>query len=152
MNWTKPSEELAVSVAQDGDIMARKKIDKLSMCAAKAKEVGVSYGKYMAMKEPEIEAPAKTGVRRICKHCGKEFFVNHKKRKDYCSDRCRENFYYHAHKEYEPIVKTCPICGKEFVSKTYRNKYCSEFCAKVAHGEWVKKHKERKASEAEDVK
>ena len=129
--------------------MAKKKMDKLSQDVTDAIKAGVSYGKYMAMKEPEIEAPAKTGIKRICLHCGKEFFVNHRKRKDYCNDQCRENFYYQKYKKVAPTVKICPICGKEFMARNMHYKYCGELCKKVAHCERVKACQARKAKEAE---
>ena len=74
--------------------MAKKKMDKLSRDATDAIKAGMSYGKYMAMKKPTIEEPVKKGIRHICQHCGKEFYVPHRKTMKYCSDQCREKFYY----------------------------------------------------------
>lgn len=92
MNWTKPSEELAVSVAQDGDIMARKKVDKLAQDVHQAIAAGMSYGRWKAMQEPvKIEKSIPKGW-KVCPQCGKQFKPHHGQQK-YCEIYCREQAY-----------------------------------------------------------
>lgn len=132
--------------------MGRKKkveMDKLTADASNALKAGMSYGMYMAMKEPaKAPTPEIVGFKYTCQQCGKEFIVNNRRTRKYCGDRCRELAYY-GRKMNEPTLKTCPICGKEFMAETHRNKYCSEFCSKVGFGQKVKEYHERKKEEAE---
>lgn len=128
----------------------RKEIDKLSQDSCDALKAGMSYGQYMAMKEPaEVKRPTPTGYYHVCQHCGKEFYEKNRKVKKFCSDRCRELSYY------VPKIKTahriCPICGKEFVTTKSQQKFCGEFCAKVGKSqkmrEWKEKMKEAISNE-----
>lgn len=73
MNWTKQSEEMAVSVAQDGDIVARKKPDKLAQDVSKAIVAGMSYGKWKAMQEPMKPKEEIPEGWKVCPWCGKAF-------------------------------------------------------------------------------
>lgn len=87
---------------------------------------------------------------KVCPVCGKQFAAT-SNRQVYCSDEC-------AHKAYtgEKIVKTtpsgfkyvstaptrpikCEICGKSFVPRTKKGKYCSEECRKEAARECSRK-------------
>lgn len=72
--------------------------DKLSMDATAALAAGVSYGKYMALRQqtplpkaPVILEPEKyefvMGEERVCPVCGIVFPANHPRRK-YCSRKC----------------------------------------------------------------
>lgn len=108
-------------------------MDKLSQDSCDALKAGMSYGKYMAMKgsaKVTRPTPAPTGYYHVCQHCGKEFYTDTRQPRKFCSDRCRELSYY------VPKIKTahriCPICDKEFVTTKGQQKYCGEFCAKVA--------------------
>lgn len=126
--------------------MGKKQMDQLDIDASNAIKAGMTYGKYMAMKNPTTIVREPEGQKHTCLFCGKVFYVTQKKVRKYCSDQCRELSY--AHKRKEPALKACPICGKEFVAETYRNKYCGEFCARVAQGQRCKEYQERKKKEA----
>ncbi len=71
-----------------------KKMDKLSQDATNAIKAGMSYGKYMAMKNPAKITPDVVGYRHICHYCGKEFVTKKKGPRKYCDDKCREDYYY----------------------------------------------------------
>ena len=127
-----------------------KKMDKLSQDSCDALKAGMSYGKYMAMKgsaNVTRPTPAPTGYYHVCQHCGKEFYVEDRKARKFCSDRCRELSYYVP--KIKTATKICPICGKEFVSTKSQQKFCGEFCAKVAKSQkiraWKEKMKEARA-------
>lgn len=108
-------------------------MDKLSQDSCDAIKAGMSYGKYMAMKgsaKVTRPTPAPTGYYHVCQHCGKEFYVEDRKTRKFCSDRCRQLSYYVP--KIKTATKVCPTCGKEFVTTKKHQKYCGEFCAKVA--------------------
>lgn len=135
--------------------MSRKKadMDQLTIDSTNAIKEGMSYGKYMATKKPTIPTITTTqshdfsGYKHTCQFCRKEFVVYDRKVRKFCSDRCRERSYSFRKISY-PKPKICPICGKEFMAETYRNKYCGEFCARVAQGQKVRQYMARKAEEA----
>ncbi len=126
-----------------------KKMDKLSQDSCDALEAGMSYGKYMAMKgTTKVTRPESTEPNRICQQCGKPFYVPDNRRKKFCCDRCRELSYY------EPKIKTfkriCPICNKEFVTTKAQQKYCGDFCARVAKTQMIREWKEKMKEEIAD--
>lgn len=126
-------------------------MDQLTIDSTNAIKAGMSYGKYMAMKNPtKITKPALSGYKYICHHCGKEFYAKVKGIHKYCSVECREAFYSKSRPN-GPVLKTCLTCGKEFMSKTYQNKYCSVFCRRVAQNEQAKAYQKRKALKALEV-
>jgi len=88
-NLTKPSEDQAVSVAQEGENMARRKEpDKLSQEVSKALAAGMSYGKWKAMQEPvKIEKQIPEGW-KVCSWCKKAFKPN-RANQIYCEPHCR---------------------------------------------------------------
>ena len=69
----------------------------------------------------------------LCKNCGKVVPQNDKrKKKQYCSDKCRMNWW-NSHREqvkHKSVdIRICPSCHKEF--KVYGKsdrKYCSHAC------------------------
>lgn len=72
----------------------QKMADRLDIEVALAKKAGMSYGMWKAMQprpavpikpEPEVD----DSFRRVCAHCGKEFFVNDRRVKKYCGDECQ---------------------------------------------------------------
>ena len=70
----------------------KRKMDRLSRDAMRARQAGVSYGKYIAMKaeEPEIEAEDEIPEGWIkCKFCGRPF-KPYDKRMLYCDSICRQ--------------------------------------------------------------
>ena len=102
MNWTKPSEEQAVSVVQGGDIMARKKKpDKLAQDVSKAIAAGMSYGRWKAMQPPVTEEKELPKGWKICPQCGKRFRSSQGKK--YCEAYCRNMAYYDKEREIERI-------------------------------------------------
>lgn len=78
-------------------MMAKEKeMDKLAQDAIAAQKAGMSYGQYMATKEPAVIKPKPLpGVVRmvVCRYCGKEFPVYHHKNKVYCDTFCRDLYY-----------------------------------------------------------
>lgn len=65
-----------------------------------------------------------------CSYCKNKFTVAYKYRKrKFCSNKC-----YHESKKFDRIVK-CEYCGKDFVEKSYKQKYCSMSCSSKAIGE-----------------
>lgn len=145
--------------------MGRKKkveLDKLSqdMIQCKKDGFGANYGAWRAAQyeKNKGQIPEKPkGHKHICVHCETEFYTRVNRKQKFCCDSCREEHYrvqrraeYQAskvEKKIVPIGKVCPICGKNFKGKNHRYKYCSEFCAKVAHGQKVKERSMRKAEE-----
>ena len=122
-------------------------MDQLTIDSTNAIKAGMSYGKYMATKKPTAYEPVVVGIKHTCQHCGKEFIGYTKKVRKFCSDYCRETYYREEKKlafEPEPTKKICPICGKEFVAESHRNKYCSEFCKKVGSGQRANEYQARK--------
>lgn len=127
--------------------MAKKKMDQLTQDAVAAHKAGMSYGKYMATKNPPTIVRKPEDYKHTCAFCGKEFYSKTKAVRKYCSDKCRQDYYYRT--KHELIVKTCPICGKEFAAETNWNKYCGEFCANVAQAQRSREYQQRKKMEAE---
>jgi len=90
------------------------------------------------------------GIIRICQYCGKEIYIERSRiRNDYgnfCSTECMGKWQSKYLKgENNPnwkggeIKKICPVCGKEFYTKsspsrikTGRGKYCSVLCRRKA--------------------
>lgn len=65
-------------------------MDKLSRDSTAAIKAGMSYGKYMAMKEPVVVTPPeRRGTWRTCPRCGKEFVRYDKMRQIYCDVTCQ---------------------------------------------------------------
>lgn len=79
--------------------MSEKKIDQLSLDAAKARASGMSYGKYMQWKAQHTNAEQTTTKRvageneAVCRKCGKVFPRNQHYRV-YCSKLCRAEYQY----------------------------------------------------------
>lgn len=65
----------------------------LAKCAALAKEAGISYGQYMAVKgeTPKKETPKQNSeFLKKCQWCGKEFYWPYKRRKIFCDSYCQK--------------------------------------------------------------
>ena len=71
-----------------------KELDQLSKDAIAAEKAGMSYGKYMAMKEPVVFKPKNDPAVRygVCRCCG-ERFVMGKREKAYCNYECYNRHY-----------------------------------------------------------
>lgn len=144
-------------------------MDKLARDATNAINNGLSYGKYMAQKKPDIIIPTKPKEEymRECVRCGVLFPLNKQGsgKKKYCSDECREKFYAERDSKTETRTKTnartktrtktkvekkpethktCPICGKDFIAKFRNHKYCRESCARFGKSERMKLVYQRK--------
>lgn len=122
-------------------------MDQLTIDSTNAIKAGMSYGKYMALKKPVNPEPVVLGIKHTCQHCGKDFYATNRKPRKFCCDSCREDYYREVKKmeaDPETVEKTCPICGKVFIAKNYRYRYCSEFCKKVGQGQRVKEYQERR--------
>ncbi len=73
-------------------------MDQLSKDSVAAQKAGMSYGKYMAMKErlaPKKETKAKPAAQlpekwQICPWCGKEFKKRHRSAQKYCEVYCQQ--------------------------------------------------------------
>ena len=139
-------------------------MDKLAKDANNALKKGMSYGQYMAQKKPEIIIPPKPkGKMRECQKCGTLFQLTTRGKgvKKFCSDDCRDTFWreridqqrkqQRKEKVKPEIHKTCPICGKNFVTIDSRRKYCGEFCAKVAAVERVNKCKKKRENFRQNI-
>lgn len=130
----------------------KKKLDQLTIDSTNAIKAGMSYGYYMALKKHTTAQserksnPDFDGYKHTCEQCGKEFVIFHKKKRKYCSDQCRKQHYLDT-KKIQIRKKICPICGKEFMPETYRNKYCSEFCSRAGQVDRVREYRERKMEE-----
>lgn len=75
-----------------------KEMDKLTQDSIAAQKAGMSYGQYMATKEPVIP-PRKNqgGVRYgVCLYCGKSFVMD-KRDRVYCGYQC-SNYHYRKRK------------------------------------------------------
>jgi hypothetical protein len=73
-----------------------------------------------------------------CLWCGKKFNTSHNIQK-YCSRNCS------AKSQSKKVIKTCPICKKEFLARIYklrpnRGKYCSRKCYSKASSVMMKGH------------
>lgn len=135
--------------------MGRRKTNQLDIDISNAIQAGMSYGRYMALKKnaaPKKKAekkPLEVEEERKCLCCGKSMFGVHGSAK-YCDAICREK--YRQEQSRRPLhKKACPICGKEFMGMKHE-KFCSKFCAKIAHNKRVKEYQARKARRAEDGK
>lgn len=126
-------------------------MDNLTRCVMEAEKAGMSYGKYMALKQGKTReikaAPRNDGEEFVCAHCGKKFLKEDHRKQKYCCDWCRkeaENKRRRDLADIKELKKTCPQCGKEFTTTERRQKYCGELCAKLAHLDCVKQYQARK--------
>lgn len=66
-----------------------------------------------------------------CPCCGLELIhIEHKKKKKFCSDKCRQKYWRDTQKKTATMVQiTCKGCGKKFYAHQSKNrKYCSLLC------------------------
>ena len=102
-------------------------------------------------KEKKIDTVLK---KRICKDCGIEFLGGPR------AKRCPNCSFKAASKNRSKITKRplgstdkCVICGKEYIVKSGRQKYCSDECQRIGVLAWQREHKKgyNKAS-GQDIK
>jgi hypothetical protein len=133
--------------------MGRKKeeMDQLTIDSTNAIKAGLSYGKYIALYgHTKVQRPDKApaGYKHICQHCGKEFILYSRHTQKYCSGECRQRYYYCRAKLPYPKEKTCLFCGKVFMAKSHREKYCGDDCNSAAQRRRFDKYRDKKAKEA----
>lgn len=126
-------------------------MDNLTRCAIEAEKAGMSYGKYMALKQGKTReikaAPRNDGEEFVCAHCGKKFLKEDHRKRKYCCDRCRHAADWERKRKPaapKEFTRICTKCGKEFTTTERRQKYCGELCAKLAHLDRVKQYQARK--------
>lgn len=81
--------------------MGKKQMDQLDIDASNAIKAGMTYGKYMAMKNPTTIVRKPVGYKHYCLFCGKEFYSKYKGVRKYCSGNHREAYYRMQRKEAE---------------------------------------------------
>lgn len=108
--------------------------DQLARDAAAALAAGLTYGKYMAIKEnrdPVHDEPLPGEEKLICEKCGQPFFRANKRLVKKCK-ACREGRTLYR--------KVCPFCGKEFTCKNGQRIYCDQTCKEKSDGKrWREK-------------
>ena len=94
-------------------------------------------------------------IEKHCLICGKSIFVKPShidKEGKYCSKECRNSDYKHRFKgknnpNYKGALKTCPVCGKEYINYNKKNKHCSIKCSRIAKwGDKITSNLHRKLS------
>lgn len=88
--------------------MGRKKkkpMDKLSRDSCDALAHGMSYGKWMAIKPPEVIVPQKPKalIEKTCRFCGKAFYQKTNVKRKYCSPECKDQARIKAIAEYNKM-------------------------------------------------
>lgn len=74
-----------------------------------------------------------------CVHCGNPLKTTFKKQPKFCSEKCRNRYYYLLARGQEK--RLCVVCGADL--KGNRKKYCSDKCRQKA--EAIRLHEKRKA-------
>ena len=113
---------------------------------------GVHYGMYkadhphtrdipmdVAVAPPKQKSAEAAVAPKICRHCGKEFYVTRNLR-SFCSESCKR---LHSsqlavertqRKLQKKAQRTCKLCGKAFVPAVKTQVYCGRSCAGKAKG------------------
>ena len=63
-----------------------------------------------------------------CKCCNKIFLPSNFQRKEFCSDKCRRDFF---HEKEKVFSKKCLHCGKTYKTRTESSKFCSLQCSNL---------------------
>ena len=75
----------------------------------------------------------------FCKYCGKSMKQRKgRKQKNFCSDKCRANWWYETQKKTQSIELICENCGDKFISYGNPNKH---YCSRKCYCEHVKQEK-----------
>ena len=72
-----------------------KELDQLTLDAIAAEKARMSYGKYMAMKEPAVIQPKNDPAVRygVCLYCGERFIMDKHRVRAYCDYECYNRHY-----------------------------------------------------------
>lgn len=80
-------------------------------------------------------AGKKAKQRKKCKHCGKPLPEDAPKRKIFCCQKCREdwwNKHQHLVHKRNPVITYCKTCGKPIENyKSYQKQYCDSHCFRM---------------------
>lgn len=89
--------------------------------------------------EKSVAAFETAVIKKFCPQCGKAI-TDGTKRKKFCSDTCRWNWW-NRHPKPEnwntTEKKICPVCGEEFLARIQKGRarqYCSRACSNRARG------------------
>lgn len=110
-----------------------RKLTKFDICAHAAREMGISYGKFMVdygYDKALVYLPKEISV---CPVCGDPFIPGNAKNR-YCSTRCAER----SRKKSSPTTaKQCEWCGEEFKlnPRCPTGRFCSTQCREKAYRE-----------------
>lgn len=117
-------------------------MDSLTEITAKARAMGLSYGKYVARygmgaHPVKVEEPKRSFGKGYCWICGAKLTG---KRQKYCSAECtREN--------YLAPRRTCTVCGSLLERTGHRDKYCSKECRLKARAARTREMREQRKEE-----
>ena len=101
-----------------------------------------SYLRRAGITRKNISSEKTADVKLFCPICGMRITkIPGRKGRRFCSDACR--IYYWNNTRLERYPKVCPTCGKEFVAREKRTKYCCEKC----YHEGRKGHARKKQSD-----
>lgn len=105
----------------------------------------VGRGKYCS-KKCKNEGIKKEKILRTCLECGKLFWIypsdEKRGRGIFCSKRCRGDWMKRTHEGFKGLhpfsqtLKTCEICGENFLVKKYEKetkRFCSNKCRHIWH-------------------
>lgn len=81
----------------------------------------------------------KTSIHKQCAFCEKDIEVipTRERKYNFCSREC--NIAFMKNNPINPTIKICEICGKEYIAKTVKGKYCSIKCKEIANSSIIKK-------------
>lgn len=106
--------------------------DALTQASVEASNLGISYGKLMAMRHQKEQTvrpePVRDKALHHCKNCGVGLTGYRSGRARFCSAGCSYE-YYSKHPDEEKEKYYCMQCGKELSGN--RTSYCSEECKKA---------------------
>lgn len=86
-------------------------------------EEGIRWHKEHGLKT--IKIMLQKQIKKVCKHCGKEFIDNGFNRREFCSNNCKSA--YRRKSGVDDMIHICKVCGKEFLTNKYSpRKYCEE--------------------------
>lgn len=75
-------------------------------------------------------------MKKICKHCGKEFTTENSNQ-TYCNNKCKTDFYYQKKRKVKSKTTQCIECKNEIFTKD-RRKFIKKFCSNECFIEYSK--------------